>query len=130
MRHKQSIAGVDGFGIGARLARLAIDRREHDLAIQPLERPSVRDEAGGEIVQQFRMRGLLALHSEIAGGGHQRLAEMPAPDAIHDHARRQRGAIAENIVGQFAASRSLDGTCCRPSKARSENGAARSHPAT
>ena len=90
MRQSRLLVGVGGQTIGARMARLAIGGREHDLAMQPFERPAIGHEARGQIVEQFGMRGLFALNAEIAGGGDQRLAEMPAPDAVHDDARGQR----------------------------------------
>ena len=62
----------------------------------------MRDEARRQIVQQFRMRRLLALHAEIAGGRDQRLAEVPAPHAVDDHARGQRRGVGEDLVREFS----------------------------
>src|SRR3954468_13281398 len=57
-------------GLGAGLVVLAgqlISAREHDLAMQLLDRPAAVDELLGEIVEQLRMRGRLALLAEIIG---------------------------------------------------------------
>src|SRR5262245_23244784 len=73
--------------------------------MQPLERPAAGDEAGGQVVEQLRMRGRLALHAKVARRAYKWLAEMPRPDAVRHDARRQRGGIAKDLIAQLAAAR-------------------------
>ena len=101
MRHSSELVCVDLLRFGARLARLPIRGGEHDLAFSHFKRPAMRDEARRQIVQQFRMRRLFALRAEVARRCHQRPAEVPAPDAVDDHARGQRRGIGEDSLGQL-----------------------------
>src|SRR5258708_4502654 len=93
---KQVVRWVSRDAVLARMTGLTICGREHDLAMEPFERQTIGNEACGQVVEQFRMSGLVSLHPEITLRGHQRLTEMPAPDPVHDHARRQRGALRED----------------------------------
>src|SRR5262245_59600313 len=78
--------------------------------MQPLERPAVDDKAGGEVIEQLRMRRAVSLSAEVAWRVHEWLAEMPAPDAIDDDARRQRACVAEESIGQLqSAGTALEG---------------------
>ena len=61
-----------------------------DQAVKFFDRPAVVDEPGGQIIEQFGMSRLVAHHAEVAGSPHQPFAEMRLPNAIDDHARRQR----------------------------------------
>src|SRR4051794_7413581 len=47
------------------------------------------------------MSGHIAARSEIARRAHQMLIEMPAPDAVYDHARGERSGVAEDFVRQL-----------------------------
>ena len=114
---------------GRGAARLPVRGRKHDLAIEPLQRPAVGDETRRQIVQQFRMRWLLALHAEIAGRGDQRPAEMPAPHAIHDHPRGQWRGVGEDSVRQIQPSRAVLERRSRPARVRPGNAAAPARPA-
>ena len=78
--------------------------------MQLLDGPAVVDEPGGEPIEQLGMRGLLAHDAEVARRADQAFAEVMLPDAVHDHARRQRiiGAgqpfgAASGGAGWFAA---------------------------
>ena len=74
------------------VARLAIGTRGHDQAMQPLHRPAVLDEVGGQPVQQLGMRGLGSLGPEVVGVPGDRQHEMMLPDPVDDRAGRQRVA--------------------------------------
>src|SRR3954466_13748839 len=47
------------------------------------------------------MRGRLALGAEFAGGGDDAAPEMPAPDAVDDHAGGERLRVLEDGAGQI-----------------------------
>ena len=49
------------------------------------------------------MGGLFALGAKVTGGGDERFAEVPAPNAIDDDAGGQRGAVAEEFLGEVRA---------------------------
>ena len=59
------------------------------------------DEPRREIVEQLRMRRLVALRAEIAWRGNERAPEVPAPCAVHDDARGKAWRIAEDSLGEF-----------------------------
>ena len=67
----------------------------------------MRDEACCKVIEQLRISRLIALRAKIAGCRYQGPAEMPVPHAIHDHARREGRGIAENLLCQLQAARSL-----------------------
>ena len=52
--------------------------------------PAGFHELRGQPVEQFRMRGLVAVATEIVHAGHQWRMEMPGPDMIDRHASCQR----------------------------------------
>src|SRR5262245_12298960 len=89
------------------MAGLPVRFRQKDLAMQPLHRPTMRDKSRSQIIQQFRMRGLLPLRTEVAGGGNQGLAEVPVPNAIHDHSCGQWGRIGKDSLSQLEPARAL-----------------------
>ena len=64
-----------------------VGTRQHDLFVQLLQAPAAFDEARGQIIQQFGMRGHLTALAEIVRRIYQPAAEMPQPDAIHHHPR-------------------------------------------
>ena len=107
MRQSRRLAGSILTASARGLAGLLIGGREHDLAVQPFERPAVGDEARGQVVEQLRMGRLLALGAEIAGRLDQRLAEVPAPDAIDDDAGGERSGVGEDLLGQFQPARAV-----------------------
>src|ERR1019366_3622604 len=101
---EQPIGGVDLGGIGALPARLLIGGGEHDLAVQPFERPTVGDETGGQVVEKLRMRWLLALGAEIAWCLDERFAKVPAPDAVDHDAGSERASVGEESFRQLQSS--------------------------
>ena len=60
-----------------------------------------------QMVEQFGMRGPLAQQAEIAGRADDAAAEMVLPDAVDDHAGRQRVVAAGDGPGQFEPSAPL-----------------------
>src|SRR6185369_16370981 len=94
-------------GIAARMARLPVRRRQHDLAMKPLQRPAVRDESRGQILEQLGMRGREPLHAEVARGAYQMLVEMPAPQAVDDDTCTERRGIGKNLFTEFEPARSV-----------------------
>ena len=81
--------------------------REHDPAVQALDRPAVLDEPAGQPVEQLGVRGGGAAGAEVARRGHQAAAEMVLPDAVDQHPGRQRVLRVGQGGGQLAAARSL-----------------------
>ena len=73
---------------------LLVGARQHDQAVQRLERPALVLEPGGQVVEQLGMAGRRAAGAEVAGGRHQRLAEVVHPDAVDDD------PAGERIVGR------------------------------
>ena len=69
--------------------------------MERLQRPAILDEPGREPVEQLRVRRELAQPAEIVDRTDQALAEMPAPDAIHDHPGRERVPRAGQPSGQL-----------------------------
>ena len=67
-----------------------VHRREHDLALQLLDRHALLDESRRQVFEKFRIRRPLAHLAEVVGRIHQSRAEMPFPDAVHHDARGQR----------------------------------------
>src|SRR5438105_15135748 len=68
-----------------------------------LDRPAALHERAGEVIEQFRMRGWLAAHAEVARRAHERSAEMVHPDAIHEYARGEWVATIHNGPRQLQA---------------------------
>ena len=57
----------------------------------------------GEVIQQFWMRRLLAHAPEIVRSRYNSTTKEMMPDAVHDHACRQRIVRAQEILGQLPA---------------------------
>ena len=76
--------------------RLTPSVRREDFPMEPLERPAVVDKTGSQIFQQVGVRRTLAQLAEVAGRAYEPLAEMPGPNAIHDHARSQRSRLCHD----------------------------------
>ena len=81
-------------------ARLAIGGRGHDQTVDRLLAPSRGDELGGQPVEQLGVRGLFAHGAEVGGGRDQPGAEMPLPEPVDLHPRRERIARVGEPVGQ------------------------------
>ena len=84
-------AGSVGAAAQGRLrrGRLAVGARQHDQPMKPLDTPAGTDELVRQPVEQFRVRGTLAHHSEVAGRGHDPSAEVVQPESVRHHPRRQ-----------------------------------------
>ena len=68
---------------------------------QPLDAPSILYESNGKVVQQFRVRRLLASQAEIIRRWYQSASEQLQPDSIHHNARGQWVAPTCDPVGKF-----------------------------
>ena len=69
--------------------------------MQTLERPAVADELRRQPVEQFRMRGRCALRAEVIFRLDDAQPEMPLPDAIDRHSRRERIGAVHQPAGKI-----------------------------
>ena len=60
-----------------------------------LEAPTVLEQAGGQPVEQFGMRGRFGLGAEIVRRGHKPMTEVMLPEAIHNYAG---GDVARSVL--------------------------------
>ena len=88
------------FGESAALRRHAVGLARHDQPVQGFGLPSVRHQFGREPVEQLGVARRLAAAAEVVGRLHQRPAEVPGPDVVDRHARRQRIVLAGDPVRQ------------------------------
>ena len=65
-----------------------------------LDRPAAPAEAGRQVVEQVRVRGRLAAEAEVAGRADEAGAEVVQPDAVDQHAGRQRVLRVGDGAGQ------------------------------
>jgi hypothetical protein len=91
---------------------LPVGRGIHDQPVQRLERAAAVAKLGRQPVEQFGMRGSRAHPAKIARGGHDPLAEVVVPHAVHDAppgerilrigepAGERRAAVALGVVGR------------------------------
>ena len=100
---QQAVFGVGPDALGVERSRRPVGARKHDQAVQALERPAVFAQAARQVVEQLGVRRLFSELAEIVGGAHQRLAEVPAPNAVGDDARGKRIAFADDPAGQVEA---------------------------
>src|SRR5207244_2807823 len=77
------------------------DVTEHDSADQILDRPAVLDETQGQLVEQFGVRGPIPLGTEVVDAAHQSLAQEVLPDAVDQHACRERVRGVRHPPGQL-----------------------------
>ncbi len=101
---EQAILRVRGGPLGIAAGTLLVGRRQHDEPVHLLDGPARRDEARGQEIQQFGVRGPVASRAEVVGGADQSLAEVVLPDPVDHHPRRQ------GMVGRVNQSAS----CRRP----------------
>ena len=89
---EQAVAGIEGGIAGVGVAGELVGRREHDLPMDCLDRPSSGDEPGREPVEQLRVGRRLAADAEIRGRGDDPAAEMVLPCGIRltHHPGRER----------------------------------------
>ena len=69
--------------------------------MQFFDGPAFADKAVGKIIEQFRMRGPVALRAEVAGRADQSVPEMLLPDAIDDHPGSERIVGAGDGFSEF-----------------------------
>ena len=77
------------------------DRRRVALVAHPAESPAVRDEPARQVVEEFGVGRRIAADAEVVDRRDDPLAEQPAPDAVDDHAGRQRILRADEPPGQL-----------------------------
>ena len=65
-----------------------------------LDLPAVRDQLGGQPIQQLGVGRRLAQLAEVVGGRHDGPAEVILPEAIRQHARRPRVSRVRQPIGQ------------------------------
>ena len=73
--------------------------------MQLLHRHSIIDKPLRQVLQQFRIGGALAHNAEIAGCIHDSGTKVRAPDAIDNHAHRNR--LLDNLFRQIQAAASV-----------------------
>ena len=84
-------------------AASSIRRARHDEPVQVLHAPARLAELRREPIEQLRVRGPRAAAAEVVHGAHERLAEVPAPDVIHRHARGERVVARGDPLGERPA---------------------------
>src|SRR5260221_9854045 len=104
---KELIGRIESYGSLIVVAALLIDARKHDQPMEFLERPAFVHESRGKVVEQLRMRRRIGANAEIARGADEARAEMSQPDAVHQHARRQRIVFACDGLGEFQPAAAL-----------------------
>jgi hypothetical protein len=72
------------------------------------------EKPGGQMVEQRLIDGGIPLKPEVARRGHQGRAEVPAPDAVDEHAGRERIVAGGDRAGQFQPAAPLLGKGLRP----------------
>ena len=117
-----AIVGIERGIARVEIARELIGLREHDLAVDRLDRPAAGDEPGGEPVEQLGMTRRLAAEPEVGRRGDDSPAEVVLPDPVDHHAGRQGIARAESASAPARAARcSCDGTGGGGSPSRNAN---------
>src|SRR5262249_43917657 len=106
-RERWGVRGVEGGGGGRESAAELVRRRQHDLAVQFLDRPAGGDEPRREMVEQLGVRWPLAQRAEVARRQGEPLAEVVWPRAIDQDPRCQRVVLARNHLGQLQPSAAL-----------------------
>ena len=81
----------------------AVGSAGDDEPVERLHPPAVLHELDGEPVEQLRMGGGGASPTEIEHARKKRLVEVPHPDVIHGHPRRQRIGPIGDPAGQRRA---------------------------
>src|SRR5215469_8389592 len=63
------------------------------------------DKAGGEIIHEFGVGGLVAAVAKIAGSSDQIGSEIRTPYPVHDHAGSQRRSVRNDRFGEIKPAR-------------------------
>ena len=78
----------------------SIGMGRHDDAVQVMHRPAGGDELAGEKVEQWQIHGSYPRPSKVVGRGDDAGAEVPLPDPVGHHPRRERVPRAGEPPGQ------------------------------
>src|SRR2546428_335391 len=95
-------AGRRGFLI---LSRLAPCAGSEDQPVDRFDAPALLNEPAGQPVEQFRMRGTLAIAAKVVHGAHNAFTEMVLPDSVDHDARGERVLRARDPARQRNAAR-------------------------
>ena len=87
---QQAILRIVFEPVGRRLGCLLVGFGHHDLFHQRFDIPPRLDEGDGQVVEQFRMAGPLALGAKIFRRLHDADTEQLLPEPVDRHPRRQR----------------------------------------
>src|SRR5688572_27198223 len=74
-----------------------------------LKPPSAANEFLRQVIQQLRMRRLVALQSEVIRSTNQALAEVMLPQPVHDNPREQMTPAILGVHQPFGQRTSLEG---------------------
>ena len=96
------VGSFSAFVGAVEIRRHLVGFRSHDQPLHLLDAPALADELGGQPIEQFGIRRQRAHLAEIAGRADDAGAEVPSPDAIDHHARRQRIVVGGDPFGQGA----------------------------
>ena len=103
---EEPILGIDPGGPLVPGRAHLIGLREQDPPVEGLDRPAVGDEPGRQPVEQLGVRGASPSLPKLSTDRDEPPAEMPPPDAVDDHPRRERVARARPASGPAPAGRS------------------------
>ena len=87
---QQAVVGIDRRAPRAGGARLPVDRRGQDQAVQRLGAPARAHQLGGQELEQLGMSRRRAGVAQVVGRGGQAGAEMVLPDPVGQHPGQQR----------------------------------------
>ena len=85
------------------LGRLLIGRRGQHQPVHLLDAPATLDEGVGQPIEQFGVRGALAVDAKVGSGGDDAAPKVLLPNAIHYHARGEGIFRRSNPLGQRRA---------------------------
>ena len=89
---------------GVGLRGLAIGRGVHHEAMHCLHGPTGFDEVLREVIEEFRVSGLLAEAAEVVGRGDDASSEMPTPKAVYNDAGGEWVFGGSNPAGELESS--------------------------
>ena len=76
--------------------------------MEALHRPTVLHELGGEIIEEFRVRGLLGHIAEIVHRGDEAFDEVLHPSTVDGHAGGHRVFLGSDGLGELIATAAVD----------------------
>ena len=101
---EQPVVRIELSGLLRSRGCLAVGGGVEDQPVQLLDRPTLVDELERQIVEQLGMAGPSSGHAEVVRRGHQPLAEVVLPDAVDEHARKERVRRRRDPAGEGSAS--------------------------